>query len=269
MILPLHRIFILCAAASLFVVVLTFAASRVADGPLDRWTDRLAAVDPHQPLTYFMLAEEIVSEGSTTAEATLARQLFALSGVLDPSHFGRSAALGIAANEDPSSPDGARIKSAALALARMRAKKMESGQTTQITRASIVLAAGAASHIRAGRMGSASEALKVPTTRKAFDSVVIDVDGGPKRLIMDMQGLREGTRPHLSAHDIEVALVGVAAALESSDDRWSYALARTQRAPLVWVDERQLAVIAGVNPAATAWKNGAWTVPSASESSPQ
>jgi len=74
-------------------------AGRPADGPLDRWEQRLERLDPARPAAYLELGEEVADGGSSPAERALARQLFGLAGALDPSRLGRHAMLALASIE--------------------------------------------------------------------------------------------------------------------------------------------------------------------------
>lgn len=56
---------------------------------------RLEALAPTRPEDYFELAEDVADVAATDDERRLARELFALAGVLDPDRFGPGAALSL------------------------------------------------------------------------------------------------------------------------------------------------------------------------------
>lgn len=227
------------------------------------WDTVLVSLDPDHPRGYLLLAEDILSRGHGGDDDRLAAQLFALSGALDPTGLGRSAALAVAAAEDPATPEGARRRGAAEALARVRA-----GQSA-VVRArpaadAVLGAAEAAADIRAGRMNDARNRLKDDSTGSAFDAIAAGAKGGAARLRMDMDGGRDGSRPPVDAADVESILLATAAALDGDDSRWSLAVVRTKRAPLVWVDEEGLAQMLGVTREKPLWRDGQWVaVPAA------
>ncbi len=221
------------------------------------WTSVLVTLQPSYPRAYLLLAEDILSRGDGGEDDRLAAQLFALSGALDPAGLGRSAALAVAAAEDPSSPEGARRRGAAEALARVRA-----GQTAFVRdrppAGAVLAAADAAAHIRAGRMSDARALLTDTEAAAAFELLAAGAKGGAARLRMDMDGGRDGARPPVDAADVEFTLLSTAAALGSDDTRWSLAIVRTKRVPLVWVDEEGLAQMLGVTRERPVWRDGQW-----------
>lgn len=89
----------LATAGVLAILVSAGLAGRPADGPLDRWEERLERLDPARPSEYLELGEEVADRGATPAERALSRQLFGLAGALDPARLGRHAMLALASTE--------------------------------------------------------------------------------------------------------------------------------------------------------------------------
>lgn len=247
----------LVASGAARPVPLQDATTAAGDRGVARWSARLLALDPSRPEAYLLLGEDIVSRGGTPEEDRLAAELFALSGALSPTKHGRSAALAVAAVMNPSRPDEARIRAAAQALARVRAGTA-AGRTGAANREALVEAASAAADIRAGRMSQARARLKDPRVADAFRVISARAHGGADRLMMDMNGQRDGARPPQSAEDVEAVLLATAAALDRADASWSFALVRTNEAPLLWVDESGLAEMIGVSTLAPLWRDGRW-----------
>jgi hypothetical protein len=228
------------------------------------WSTRLAALDPVRPLDYFELGEEVADAARTVDDRALARKLFGLAGALDPSTFGRSAALAQA-----SLADDDRQRRTLVALASL----LDAGSslaTLSIQRSGIdaehaVALSEAFSHLRRGQGPRATSVLRAPAANALLEQFGVRLTGGPDRFREDCRAFKSGLRPSYPAAQIvamlEVEEAVLAAAVPPNEQRstmWSTSLVETNGTPLLEVDVTKLDVALGVDPTRPYWRNGQW-----------
>ncbi len=231
----------------------------VVGEPANRWEAHLAALDPTNPLAYFELAEDIADDHVNAAQRDLARHLFALAGVLDPTRLGRSASLALADMEDRE-----HVKRQLLALAALldeRGGVAGWGQPVEATRisASAAVAVGEAlSYYRRGRGSRALAMLETPGAMVLLESTGDVLRGGAKRFIEDCKLYRGRRKPMVTEDDLRRMLQMEAAVLADIDRAWSGQLLLGRGRPLVEVDPDNLPQTLGVDTSRPYYRRGRW-----------
>lgn len=223
------------------------------------WTRRLERLNPDDPMAYFELAEEIADASTDDTQRAMARELFALSGVLAPSRLGRSACLALA---DLEADELAKRRLLALAaLLDERAGGLAqgpAGRTSYYQRAEALAVSEAMSSYRKGNGAQALTSLRTPGAVELLDAYPAVFRGGAERFIEDCRLYRNSRKPTISQRDL-VESLRVEAALLSGDDRnWSGELLLTDGRPLIEVDPDRLDLSFGVNAAQPCYRDGRW-----------
>ncbi len=226
------------------------------------WTDRLEALEPGNPIEYFELAEEVADAAAGPADSDLARQLFALAGVLDPSALGRSACLALADMEEnelnrrrllalaPLLGGGGIGQGPSLNPASPMAGMEEASTLLAVTEA--------LSHYRRGRGNKALDSLDEPGAMELLTNCGHLLHGGTDRFLEDCRLYKGQLRPSLSEEDI-LRMLRLEIALLGGDDRpWSSELLISRARPLIEVDPNQLEEALGVDASLPIYRAGVW-----------
>jgi hypothetical protein len=253
---------IAAACGALIALVVPLNAARAAAPPsVKAWDARLEKLRPSEPLAYYELAEE-VADGAATTDRELARHLYALAGVLDPAHLGRSACLALSdLEENPAA------KQRLLALASLLGSGMEtqlsSAPTIAATQPSVEASAAALavaealSRYRRGQGGQALNALKKPAADELLKQNDRMLPGGYNRFMEDCK-VYKAQKPLLSADEVTRMLRLESALLAGVDRSWSTELLISGGAPLIEVDPGRLAESLGVDARKPLYRNGHW-----------
>lgn len=220
--------------------------------------DRLARLDPATPIDYLEAGEDAARDGETA----LARQLYRRAGALacgakgtDPA-LAASAALALAALEDPRHADSAWVRWRA--LARMIAPDSAPPQRFNATDAERLRFATLLSHYRAGRA--------VPAQRLGRDASCIALaqawgallPGGADGFLKACATLSAAAPPQLSPTQLD-GLLALERALLSRAPRALDDLRCGRTAPSPELDPSQPAQAFGVDDGTWWWRNGAWS----------
>ncbi|MDA0803865.1 MAG: hypothetical protein O2819_08985, partial [Planctomycetota bacterium] len=143
-------------------------------------------------------------------------------------------------------------------LAHSKGARVARAAAVAAAEVTLVAAAAAVADVRAGRMSSAALRLRDPAVEDAFEHLVAQTAGGATRWRQDIAAGDRAGAPRLDADEVESVLVATAAALDPVDASWSWALVRTDQAPLIAVDERTLAAMLDVSPDRPLWRDGQW-----------
>lgn len=251
------------AAVCAALAAVVWAAAGAQDGgtrPGREPLERLARLDPANPMAYLELAEELADSAVTERQRALARELFALAGVLDRARLGRSACLALA---DLSEDQLQRRRLLALAWLldeRGGGAAPVPGGPREFGRDAAVAVAEAMSHYRMGEGTQALTALdKTPGARDALEACGHAFRGGAARFLADCEVYRGGRqRPSLSRADLVTMLRLETAILSGADRSWSAELLLGRGEPLVEVDPDRLAEILGADPTRPFHRDGRW-----------
>ena len=223
------------------------------------WTTRLHELNPDDPMAYFELAEEIADASTDDAQLDMARQLFALSGVLDPMRLGRSACLALA---DLEADEHARRRLLALAaLLDERAGGLAqgpAGRRSDYQSAEALAVSEAMSFYRKGHGAKALASLRTPGAVEILDAYPAVFRGGSERFIEGCRSSRKSRKPAISQRDLVESLRVEAALLAGDDRNWSGELLLTGGRPLIEVDPDRLDLSFGVNAAEACYRDGRW-----------
>ena len=256
------------SVTALFIVLLAMLPARwitnadaqaVNIQPVDRWNTRLTTLAPTNPLAYFELAEEIADDSVDKSQRELARHLFALAGVLDPSRLGRSASLALADMEDRE-----HVKRQLLALAALLDERGgvagwgQPDEAPQISASAAVAVGEALSYYRRGRGPRALTALEAPGAVALLESAGGVLRGGAKRFMEDCKLYRGQRKPTITEDDLRRMLQLEAAVLAGVDRAWSGELLLGRGRPLVEVDPDNLQQTFGVDASRPYYRLGRW-----------
>lgn len=231
----------------------------------DRWDQRLAELEPGRPMAYFELAEDIADAAETPQEEQLARHLFALAGVLDRDHLGRSACLALADMEEDEAHRRRLLALAALVGGGGIAQPtLADGTTTpgsELTATTILALTDAFSYYRRGRGTKALTALEKGNAQRLLEECERFLRGGLNRFLEDCRNYRGQLRPTLTERDLVRMLRLEVALLAGADRSWSSDLLFGRGQPLLEVDPTRLAEMLGVNAACCVYRDGQWVEP--------
>ena len=166
------------------------------------WRSRLEKLNPDDPMAYFELAEDIADASTDDTQRAMARQLFALSGVLAPQRLGRSACLALADLEVD-----VHAKRRLLALAALLDERAgglaqgPAGRTSYYERAEALAVSEALSFYRKGNGARALASLRTPGAVEILDAYQAVFRGGSERFIADCRLYRNSRKPTLSQRD--------------------------------------------------------------------
>jgi len=231
-----------------------------APSAAETWQRRLEALDPARPMAYLELAEEVADASGDDEHRALARQLFALAGVLDPGRLGRSACLALA-DLEPREPEKRRL----LALAELLDDRAgpETSEPAAETMTDFDVAAALAvgealSFYRRGEGNRALPKLGMPGASELIDACQNVFRGGAARFIEDCRLYKGGRRPSLTETDLVSQLRLEAALLAGGRRTWSGDLLLSRGRPLPEVDPDRLDESLGVNGERACWREGKW-----------
>lgn len=222
------------------------------------WTSRLEALQPEQPMAYFLLAEEIADSATDLRGRSLARELFRLSGALDPDRLGRSSALALA-----DLADDALEKRTFLALATLldrRSVLPSSGDRididVRIDPARALAFANALSYYRRGRGERTLQLLRDHDLEPLLRRFVAEL-GDPDRILEDARRYQRGDR--LPTVDNVLTQIRLEAALLSGANRsWSSDLLVSGDDPLVEVNPDHADGAFETDSTRPYYRNGRW-----------
>lgn len=218
--------------------------------------ERLAKLDPTQPLAYLEAGEDAARDG----EIDLARQLYrrcgALASASDDTGLAASAALGMASLEDPSGRDGAWATWHA--LARMLAPARVTGSTRVAPDADRLRFAELISHYRAGRSLQAQRLGRDASCVALAREWGALLPGGGEGFIRACTGLSASAPPQLSPRQAD-QLMAVEAALLARAPRALDELRCGLASPIPEVDARDPAGAFGIDDATWWWRGGRWS----------
>lgn len=239
-------------------------------GQHEQLTKRLEALHPSRPLEYFELAEELADDFAAGGAATnleLAKRLYALAAVIEPSRFGRSAALALA-ELATDSHDKRRLLSLAQVLGESRpeGELSRSGLTRSTARVdeanhAAALAMGEAlSYFRRGLGSRAMASLRTPGAMPLLEQTA-GVMGGANRILEDARAMRGAGRP-ISVSGADLAMMRIEVGLLAGGARpWSADLALNRGETLIELNLERLDAELRVDGARTIYRNGVWVVP--------
>ena len=227
--------------------------------------DRLSALDPSNPRAYFELAEEVADASTDEQQLELARRLFALSAVLDPRTYGRSACLALAPLERDATAQR-RLKALASLLDDHRFSSVPSSsaeldQRVTFTPEAIVGATEALGRYRNGQGALALTAARKPGVMEVLESANSAIPGGVARFLEDCKLYRGSVKPSLSDDEINALLRLEASLLAAGNRSWSGELLMSGGRPLVEVDPDRLEESLGVDASRCVYRNGRWVKP--------
>jgi len=272
-----HRAGILMLLVSAFIALQIGAQSapdkRAAPGAsaanqtppsLRRWSDRLEALRPSSPMSYFELAEEIADAKTDKTQLDMAKRLFGLAGALDPDHLGRSACLALADLEDDAAAKRRLVTLAALLGADLAGHSSPAAVlgtgANSVSPAAAYAVSSALSHYRRGRGSQALAALKEPGALELLTKYERMLPGGILRFQEDCKLYTTGkTKPSLSSGEVARMLRFEAALLAGADRDWSSQILLTGGQPLVEVDPSRLDESLGVDLLRPYFRRGRWS----------
>ena len=250
--------------AALVAAFVWFAAGAQPRGtrtpPAAAWTARLEALEPSRPLDYFELAEEMVDAAQSDSDRRLARELFALAGVLEPYQLGRSACLALA---DMESDVQERRRLIALASLLNRQPNdtalSERGSSGPGASEAVLAVCDAFSAYRLGKGREARKALATPGAMDLLASGAHVFAGGVDQFLADCDRYTGGERPTLytelqATRDLRLEL----ALLDGEARSWSGDLLLNRGRRLIEVDPARLDVTLGVDAHLAYFRNGRW-----------
>lgn len=239
-------------------------------GASEQLTKRLESLHPSRPLEYFELAEELADDfaaGGAPANLELAKRLYALSAVIEPSRFGRSASLALA-ELATDSYEKRRLLSLAQVLGESRSEGEPSSgglmlPTNREEETSQTAALGmgeALSYFRRGLGGRALASLRTPGAMLLLEQTAA-VMGGANRVLEDARAMRGSGRP-ISVSGADLAMMRIEVGLLAGSNRpWSSDLAVNRGETLIELNLERLDVELRVDGARTIYRNGVWVVP--------
>jgi hypothetical protein len=221
--------------------------------------ERLSALRPQRPMSYFELAEEIADAPQDQAQRDLARRLFGLAGALDPRRLGRSACLALYDLEPDENAKRRLLILAALLDERVAGGGREPDRPVWADRAAALAVSEAIGHYRRGEGSKAINRINAPGAADLLESCGGMVfRGGPERFIEDCKTYRGARRPGVPASDLLTMLRFEAALLAGEKRSWSQDLLLGGGRPLLEVDPDRLADSLGADPALACWRAGRW-----------
>jgi len=246
----------------LWVVVACIAMSsfgRASSTLLSPWQERLEQLEPSDPTSYFVLAEDVADAARSDAETALARRLFALAAALAPDRFGHSACLALASLE----PD-VHHKRRLLALAALLGERstavphaLPTQHVTEHDPAAALAVSEAFSFFRRGLSHRGESRLNRSGARQWLQSMESASDEY-ERLVRDLRLTRENQRWQPGERRL-VTLLNVEAALLAGQERsWSADLALSRGRPLIEVDPVRLDESLAVDSSRPRYRNGNW-----------
>ncbi|MSR44493.1 MAG: hypothetical protein EXS15_03920 [Phycisphaerales bacterium] len=237
-----------------------------------RWGARLAALDPEVAEDYLRLAEEVADDSGQPESRALARQLYALAGVLDSQKVGTSAALGLAALEDSLDSSGGTLARWWFAIAQRFSDtqlevKGDSHASVRRSGSQVRLAiVDALTEYRRGNGRRSNDRLKDAQVRAVFETLIAEVPGGAAEFDRIALESVNGVAPTLSDETIESLLRLERALLRSKDDLWSDAFALGEGRPIGDAPLGSPSELFGADVARSLWRNGFWVDRSATSS---
>lgn len=228
------------------------------------WTQRLEALDPGDPIGYFLLAEEMADSAGGSGDVELARQLFALSAVLAPDRLGRSACIALADLADEQ-----RVRRRYIALASLLTPGGGVGAGAWGDRvapsrppwvdpdaAAVLALCDALSFHRRGHGTRATSRLTRGDAVALLQSLSHAL---PSDTVSALMGGSQTPRARLYQPTQTVRMLYVEAALLAGTQRtWSSDLVLTQRNSLIEVDPDRLEEALDVDASRPRYRNGRW-----------
>lgn len=236
----------------------TFSSSDFA-----AWESQLEALDPADPLSYFLLAEEIADAAQTPRQLQLAQHLFALAAVLAPDQLSSSACIAIAHLTEQHPQNKRRFMALASLLNRAHPFRLlnhpvdDHAAWVQPDDAAVLALCESMSFYRRGLITRATQRLERAGAINLLQSISHALS---PRITEDLLASRPTirSRPEPSPRDIVLMLQVEAALLAGTQRTFSADLALSGSTPLIDVDPTHLAEALSVDPTRTRFRNGHW-----------
>ncbi|MCZ6834690.1 MAG: hypothetical protein O7G85_02855 [Planctomycetota bacterium] len=228
------------------------------------WTAHLEALRPDHAMAYFELAEEVADLGTDESQRKLARQLFALAGVLDSSRLGKSACLALASME--SKP---HFKRRLIAMATLLGGEyptinfLRDDSRATIEPLVALNVAEAFSFYRRGLGSRALSRLRDEESMALLRSLDSLLRGGANRFLEDCKLYKGQVRPSLSDSNLTKMLQIERALLSGHDRSWNSELLLTNGVPLIEIDTQRLDILLEVDASRSIYRAGRWVTPDA------
>lgn len=226
-----------------------------ADSPID-WSEQLEALQPTQPMEYFLLGEDVADAGETT----LARRLFALSAILGTGQLRHSALLALVAIEDDAQ-QRRRLAALAALLAADGAEPVAIGSPLDDAAhdpASVHVLGEAFSFFRRGTGTRALRHLERTSTLDLLHSVGHALPSGSQGFIERARGMRGTGAARISDSQLVEMLQVELALLAGNERSWSADLVLYESTPLIEIDPERLDEALDVDASRTRYRDGQW-----------
>ncbi|HRQ74295.1 MAG TPA: hypothetical protein PK098_00070 [Phycisphaerales bacterium] len=236
----------------------------------EQLTKRLESLHPSRPLEYFELAEELADDfaaGGSPANLDIAKRLYALAAVIEPSRFGRSASLALA-ELATDAYEKRRLLSLAQVLGESRQERELSSsgharpthREEETTQTAALAMGEALSYFRRGLGSRALASLRTPGAMRLLERTA-GVMGGANRILEDARAMRGSGRP-ITVSGADLAMMRIEVGLLAGSDRpWSADLALNRGETLIELNLERLDTELRVDGARTIYRNGIWVVP--------
>ena len=221
---------------------------------VERWNERLEALDPMRPYDYLALAEEVADAASSERERQLARELFGLAGALDTERLGRSALLALAQFASDRRERERALAAAEIVGGRgglLRSFRIEPEQLEALSRAF--------SFYRRGEGRKALNVLRQADADAVLEEIGDAIPGGAAGFRAELEAMRGGGAARPDPQSVRRLLL-LELALRQGDGR-AVSLDMLLRGdePLIEIDPGDPAALWQVDPTKPWWRNGKWS----------
>ena len=228
--------------------------STQSSASVERWNERLEALDPMRPYDYLVLAEEVADAASSERERQLARELFGLAGALDTERLGRSALLALAQFASDRRERERALAAAEIVGGRgglLRSFRIEPEQLEALSRAF--------SFYRRGEGRKALNVLRQADADAVLEEIGDAVPGGAAGFRAELEAMRGGGAARPDPQSVRRLLL-LELALRQGDGR-AVSLDMLLRGdePLIEIDPSDPAALWQVDPTKPWWRNGKWS----------
>jgi hypothetical protein len=228
--------------------------STQSSASVERWNERLEALDPMRPYDYLVLAEEVADAASSERERQLARELFGLAGALDTERLGRSALLALAQFASDRRERERALAAAEIVGGRgglLRSFRIEPEQLEALSRAF--------SFYRRGEGRKALNVLRQADADAVLEEIGDAIPGGAAGFRAELEAMRGGGAARPDPQSVRRLLL-LELALRQGDGR-AVSLDMLLRGdePLIEIDPSDPAALWQVDPTKPWWRNGKWS----------
>ena len=248
------RLFAGFHAPSTLVAAAHAALSTQSSASVERWNERLEALDPMRPYDYLVLAEEVADAASSERERQLARELFGLAGALDTERLGRSALLALAQFASDRRERERALAAAEIVGGRgglLRSFRIEPEQLEALSRAF--------SFYRRGEGRKALNVLRQADADAVLEEIGDAIPGGAAGFRAELEAMRGGGAARPDPQSVRRLLL-LELALRQGDGR-AVSLDMLLRGdePLIEIDPSDPTALWQVDPTKPWWRNGKWS----------